>query len=47
MKSKIIKSKRTNYGVAELIESTDDFGKIINYSVIMATHNNMKGGSVA
>lgn len=45
MKSQIIKSKRTIYGVAELIEFTDDFGKIINYSVIIATHdNNIKGG---
>lgn len=34
MKSKIIKSKRTNSGVVELIEFKDDFGKIVSYSVV-------------
>jgi hypothetical protein len=38
MKNKIIKSKRTSNGVVELIEYKDDFGKIVNYSVINAIH---------
>lgn len=35
MKSKIIKSKRTNSGVMELIEFKDDFEKIINYEIAL------------
>jgi len=38
MKNKIIKSKRTDYGISELIENIDDFGKIINYTVVKAMH---------
>lgn len=38
MKSKIIKSKKVSDGIVEIIEHKDDFGKIVNYSVIKAIH---------
>ncbi|MBI2050859.1 MAG: hypothetical protein HYT31_03555 [Parcubacteria group bacterium] len=38
MKSKIIKSKRLKDRIVEIIEYKDDFGKIVNYSVINVNH---------
>lgn len=48
MKNKIIKSKRTNDGVVELIEHKDDFGKIVNYSVVKVyQEKDVVGGGMA
>jgi hypothetical protein len=48
MKLKIIKSKRLNDCVVELIEYKDDFGKIVNYSVVKAYQGkNVVGGGAA
>jgi len=47
MKSKIIKSKKVNDGIVEIIEHKDDFGKILSYSVIIAIHGKNIVGSGA
>lgn len=38
MKSKIIESKRFNNKIIEVFEFKDDFGEILNYSVVIISY---------